>query len=290
MRYNKRKKQEKQEELTTDIVAVGDRVTFEINEDGNSLIRSVEPRRTVLSRTRPSARDRRQQDDREQVLIANPDQVIFVFSLKDPTPSIRKLDRFLVVAEINSLPAIIVVNKVDLGTLEEAKALFGPYEKIGYEVLYVSALNGEGVAQLQDRLAGKLSVLTGSSGVGKSSLLNKVQPGLGLKIGAISEATTKGMHTTRHTELVPLESGGYVADTPGIRGLAIFNVEPGELDAYFREIAPLVADCEFSDCTHIHEKRCGVLQGVKDGLVSAERYDSYLRLREEHEALDRSLY
>lgn len=290
MRYSKRKRQEKQEELTSDIVAVGDRVTFALNEDGTSTITSVEPRRSVLSRARPSARDRKQYEDREQVLIANPDQVIFVFSLKDPAPSLRKLDRFLVVAEINALPAIIVANKVDLGTIDEAQALFGLYEKIGYDVLYVSAQTGFNVDQLRDRLAGKLSVLTGSSGVGKSSLLNVVQPGLGLKVGEVSEATTKGKHTTRHTELVPLEAGGYVADTPGIRGLAIFNVEPGELDAYFREIAPLVADCEFSDCRHIHEKRCGVRQGIKDGLVSAERYESYLRLREEHELLDRSLY
>ena len=135
-------------------------------------------------------------------------------------------------------------------------------------------------------------MLTGSSGVGKSSLLNAVETNLGLKVGAVSEATTKGMHTTRHTELIPLqlEGGGYVADTPGIRGLALFDCEPDELDAYFVEIAPLVADCRFSDCKHIKEIGCAVLKAVKDGTVSPERHDSYLRLREEQTALQQTAY
>ncbi|MFW5941616.1 MAG: ribosome small subunit-dependent GTPase A, partial [Chloroflexota bacterium] len=137
---------------------------------------------------------------------------------------------------------------------------------------------------------GKLSVLAGSSGVGKSSLLNAMQPGLGLRVREVSEATEKGMHTTRHAELFPLEGGGYVADTPGIRGLALFDVEPQELDAYFREIAPLVPECQFSDCTHRHEPNCAVRAAVEDGTISRQRYESYLRLRDEHDALDEALY
>jgi ribosome biogenesis GTPase len=126
--------------------------------------------------------------------------------------------------------------------------------------------------------------------VGKTSLLNAVQPGLGLQVREVSQATDKGLHSTRHVELVPLEGGGFVADTPGIRALALYDLEPGELDAYFREIAPLVADCQFSDCTHSHERGCAVLAAVADGRVSASRYESYLRLREEHDLLDQEAY
>jgi ribosome biogenesis GTPase len=139
-------------------------------------------------------------------------------------------------------------------------------------------------------LQGKLSVLAGPSGAGKSSLLNAIQPGLGLQVRAVSAATEKGRHTTRFSELIPLADGGYVADTPGIRALALFDVEPTELDAYFREIAPLVEHCQFSDCTHTHEPNCAVKAAVAAGAVSEARYDSYLRLREEHESLEDEAY
>ncbi len=224
------------------------------------------------------------------MLVANPDQVVFVFAIKKPAPSLRKLDRFLVVAEMNQLPAIICVNKMDLTGIEKARSQFDVYEEIGYPVIYTSAITGEGVAELCACLQGKLSVFAGSSGVGKSSLLNAVEPGLGLKVLEVSKATGKGMHTTRHAQLFPLAMGGFVADTPGIRGLALFDVEPSELDAYFREIGPLVADCQFSDCSHQHEPGCAVRAAVEDGRVSPARYDSYLRLREEHEKLDRAAY
>ena len=173
---------------------------------------------------------------------------------------------------------------------EEARDLFRVYEAIGYPVIYTSVVTGEGVEALRETLRGKLSVLAGSSGVGKSSLLNAVQEGLGLRVKEVSEATGKGMHTTRHTELIPLEFGGYVADTPGIRGLALFDLEPTEVDAYFREIGPLVDQCAFSDCTHTHEPKCAVLAAVADGRVSPERYDSYLRLREEQKDLEDNKY
>ena len=274
----------------TNLVAVGDRVTVQVNADGSGSVQAVEERHSALSRTRVAAQDRSLRTDTEQVLVANPDQVVFVFSVASPAFSPRKLDRFLVVAEMNRLPAVICANKVDLVAPEEARDLFRIYEAIGYPVLYTSVVTGEGVDALRETLRGRLSVLAGSSGVGKSSLLNAVQEGLGLRVKEVSEATGKGMHTTRHTELIPLEIGGYVADTPGIRGLALFDLEPTEVDAYFREIGPLVAQCAFSDCTHTHEPHCAVLAAVADGRVSPERYDSYLRLREEQEELEDKRY
>lgn len=281
----------KKEKRGTDIVAVGDWVTVTLNPDGTGIIEAVEERHTALSRTRTSAERRRLSADREQVLVANPDQVVFVFSIKKPSPSLRKLDRFLVVAEMNDLPAVICVNKVDLvEELVEAREQFQVYESLGYPVIYSSAKTGHGIEELREALQGKISVLAGSSGVGKSSLLNAIQPGLGLQVRAVSEATEKGMHTTRHAEMFPLDIGGYVVDTPGIRGLAIFDLEPTELDAYFREIEPLVPLCQFSDCTHRHEPGCAVRAALEAGEIHPARYDSYLRLRDEHDLLDEELY
>jgi ribosome biogenesis GTPase len=280
----------KKDKQSTTLVAVGDQVTISINEDGGGVIETVAERRTALSRTRTAASTRSVLSDREQVLVANPDQVIFVFSIRHPSPSLRKLDRFLVVAEMNELPAVICVNKIDLADMATARQTFKDYQEIGYQLIFTSVKNGIGIDELRNCLQDKISVLTGSSGVGKSSLLNAIQPGLGLQVRTVSEATGKGLHTTRYAEMFPLDGGGYVADTPGIRALAIFDVEPGELDAYFREIAPLVAHCQFSDCSHRHEPNCAVKAAVAGGQVSPARYDSYLRLREEHELLDQAVY
>lgn len=282
----------KKERLDTDIATVGDWVTISRNLDGTGNIEAVAERHSVLSRSRPSGYNvRRLFVDREQVLVANPDQIVMVFSIKKPRPSLRKLDRFLVVAELNELPAIICVNKIDLlANSEEARNMFQVYEDIGYQVLYTSVKSGEGIDELAAALQEKISVLTGSSGVGKSSLLNAIQPGLGLSVSEVSQATEKGLHTTRHAEMFPLDAGGYVVDTPGIRGLALFDVEPEELDAYFREIAPLVSLCQFSDCTHRHEPGCAVRVALGDGRLSPARYDSYLRLRDEHEDLEERQY
>jgi ribosome biogenesis GTPase len=280
----------KRERRDTALVAVGDRVTITVDSDGNGQIESVEERKRVLSRARPAPEKRSIRADQEQVLVANPDQVILVFSIRQPRPSLRKLDRFLVVAEMNNLPAVICVNKIDLVEPSEAQTLFRPYKEIGYTVLYSSAKRGDGIDELRAFLKDKISVMTGSSGVGKTSLLNAIQPGLGGRVKEVSSATEKGVHTTRHVELVPLDVGGYVADTPGIRSLAVFDLEPDELDGYFREIAPLVAECQFSDCTHRHEPNCAVRAALADGRISPERYDSYLRLREEHELLEQNAY
>ncbi|MFT5195749.1 MAG: ribosome biogenesis GTPase [Cellvibrionaceae bacterium] len=276
----------KRERSLTDIVALGDRVTFTYNpNEENGLIETVKERVNALSRSRPSAHNRSWKTDKEQVLVANVDQVVFVFSLKKPTTSLRKLDRLLVGTEQQNIPAVICVNKIDLGTIEEGKVQFGLYKKIGYDVVYTSTTSNEGVQELRDLLKDRVSVFAGSSGVGKSSLLNAIQPKLGLRTNNVSDATGKGLHTTRYGELFPLNFGGWVADTPGIRGWALYDIEPKELDAYFREIEPFVSQCQFSDCSHNNDPGCAVQQAVADGHISAERFDSYHRLREEHENL-----
>jgi ribosome biogenesis GTPase len=223
--------------------------------------------------------------EREQVIVANPDQAFFVFSCAEPSPNLRMLDRLLVGSEIQHIPAIVCANKTDLVTRREAPALFGIYEKIGYPVLYASALKERGIRKLRRQLKGRISVLVGPSGTGKTSLLNAVQPGLGLRVREVSQATSKGRHTTVVPQLFPLDAGGWVADTPGIRALALFDVDPEELDAYFPDIAPLVTHCRFSDCTHAVEPGCAVMQAVEEGRVSWHRYESYVRLREEHQKL-----
>jgi len=184
-----------------------------------------------------------------------------------------------VIAERQNLPAIIVANKVDLVGLEAAQALFAHYEPLGYDLIYASAKTGLGVEDIRDRLIGKISVFAGPSGVGKSSLLNAIQPGLGLASRTISQATSKGRHTTVVRELFPLENGGYVADTPGLKALALWDIEPEEIDAYFPELRNRVKECQFSDCTHVHEPGCAVLEAVEAGQIHPDRYQSYLRMR-----------
>jgi len=261
-----------QERLETDVIAAGDRVRIELQENGKATIEEVEERKRVLSRKAPGR-------EREQVIVANPDQVILVFACAEPDPNFRMLDRLLVATEREAIPTLICANKVDLVELRSARAEFGEYENLNYPVHYTSAKTGRGVRKLCKALKGKLSVFAGPSGAGKSSLLNAIQPGLGLRIGAISASSGKGKHTTVAPELVPLKQGGYVADTPGIKSLALWDIEPEELDAYFREIAPLVETCEFSDCTHVHEPGCAVMEALQRGDISPERYESYLRMR-----------
>jgi ribosome biogenesis GTPase len=257
-----------------DIAAVGDRVQVSSQPDGTGSIESVEPRRSSLVRLDP-----RPQGVYQQVILANPDQAVFVFACARPTPRLRMLDRFLVIAEKQGLPAVIIANKIDLVGREQAEKMFGFYPPIGYPVIYACANTGQGVEELRERLTGKVSALAGPSGVGKSSLLNAVQPGLGLAVREISEAFHKGRHTTSVRQLFPLVGGGYVADTPGIRSLALWDTEPEELDGYFPELAPLVAACQFNDCNHKTEPGCAVRAAVEAGRVHPQRYDSYLRLR-----------
>ena len=255
-----------------DLAAVGDRVRITRLADGSGVIEDVEPRVRAIVRLDP-----RPQGVYQQILLANCDQAVFVFACAHPNPKLRMLDRFLVIAEKQKIPSIIVANKIDL--VDEPRDIFGLYESIGYRVIYTSAQTSVGVDELRAALASKLSALAGPSGAGKSSLLNALQPGLGLAVNEISEAMGKGKHTTVSRQLHPLAEGGYVADTPGWKSLALWDTEPEEIDAYFPELAPLVAECQFSDCTHIHEPGCAVLAALKDGKIYPERYDSYLRLR-----------
>ena len=264
----------KQGEVEGDIVAIGDRVSITPHDDGTGMIDVVHERATEISRVRTGIKR-----EFRQILLANPDQIVIVFACAEPEPHTRMLDRFLVIAEKQQIRALIVANKVDLLSQKNAEDIFGIYEELGYSVFYTSAQTGKGVGSLSEALMGKISALVGPSGVGKSSLLNAIQPELGLRVRAVSEATSKGRHTTQVRELFPLDMGGYVADTPGIRTLALWDTEPEELDAYFVELRDLVADCQFSDCTHTHEPDCAVRKAVEEGKISPERYASYLRMR-----------
>lgn len=239
------------------------------------MIETIEERQHALIRLDPRPRGIYQ-----QVILANLDQVIFVFACAQPTPRMRMLDRFLVIAEKQHIPAIIVANKIDLVEKNQAEDLFGHYPKLGYPVIYTSASQNLGVDNLRQLLTGKISALAGPSGVGKSSLLNAVQSGLGLEVREISSYMGKGQHTTNFRQLIPLQAGGYVGDTPGLKSLALWDTEPEELDGYFPEIAPLVSQCKFNDCTHQpNAKACAVRKAVEAGQVHPERYDSYVRLR-----------
>lgn len=257
-----------------DIAAVGDRVTFVLESDGTGSIAEILPRKSEIVRLDP-----RPQGEYRQILLANPDQAVFVFACANPEPRMRMLDRFLVIAEKQAVPALIVANKVDITGLQAARDKFGFYPELGYPVIYTSASQGLGVMELKAALQGKLSALAGPSGVGKSSLMNAIQPGLGLAVGEISTFNDKGKHTTNFRQLHPLAGGGWVADAPGWKSLALWDTRPEEIDGYFPELAALVQDCQFSDCSHIHEPGCAVLAAVSDGRVRPARYDSYLRLK-----------
>ena len=264
----------KQGPRTGDLAAIGDHVLITVLEDGSGMIEKIEERKQAIVRLDP-----RPQGEYQQILLANADQAVFVFACAHPEPKLRMLDRFLVIAEKQEIPAVIVANKVDLIGSEGATELFGLYPQLGYPVIYTSAKTEQGVEDLRSALASKISALAGPSGVGKSSLLNAMQPGLGLEVDEVSKALDKGVHTTVVRQMFPLAGGGYVADTPGWKSLALWDTEPEEIDGYFPELRERVAYCKFSDCTHIHEPGCAVLTAMERGEVHPERYDSYLRLR-----------
>jgi ribosome biogenesis GTPase len=264
-----------------DIVAVGDWVKISVLPDGSGIIEEVEPRRRLLSRIAPTPRG-----EYQQIIIANPDQAVFIFACAKPELRPGMLDRFLVVAEKQQIPILIIANKVDLVSHSQAEALFSHYEILGYSLIYSSAKTGAGISALADRLKEKISVFVGPSGVGKSSLLNAIQPGLGLAVRAVSDSTEKGRHTTVVRQLFPLPSGGYVADTPGLKAMALWDIRAEELDGYFPELRNLVDRCQFSDCTHTHEPGCAVLAALKKGKIHPGRYASYVRMRSSQDEYD----
>lgn len=257
------------------LVAVGDHVWVRPNGAEKGLIERVDERTRVLSRQRPGVNALA-----EDVILANPDQAMVVFAVADPEPHTRMLDRFLVVAEFNELPTVICVNKVDLTGIEAARAIFGLYETIGYDVIYTSAERGEGIDALRSLLTDRITVVTGPSGVGKSRLINQIDPRLTLQVGDLRDFQQKGKHTTRTSQLfrMPFGDNTYIADTPGIRELGLYDIDPIDLQFYFVEMQEYLHDCYYSGCTHDHEPACAVRAAVEAGKIDAERYESYLKL------------
>lgn len=274
-----------EEAQSSDIAAIGDRVLIQILTDGTGTIESVFERTSVLSRAmRTEGKRGAGEAEREQIIIANADQALFVFAAAQPSPNLKMLDRFLVAGEKSDIGRLmIVVNKMDLEDNSVTKARFAPYEKMGYHVIYTSALDDVGVDDVKALLKDHLSVFTGPSGVGKTSLLNRVQPGLGRTVKAVSQRRSEGMHTTRDSVLINLDMGGHLADTPGMRSLTLYDIEPEELDGYYRDIAPFVSQCKFNDCSHQNKAGCAVHAAMDAGMISRTRYQSYVQLREELE-------
>jgi ribosome biogenesis GTPase len=262
---------------TVDPVAVGDQVRFLDTLDGSGLIIEVLPRRNRLSRINPGTKRL------EQVVVANLDQVVPIFSAAQPEPKWNLLDRYLASAESLGLASMICITKMDLldgdmQLLEEVET----YRKIGYPVTLTSVASGLGLDDLKVALQGRLSVFIGKSGVGKTSLLNALQPGLGLHVNEVSQATEKGKHTTTNLAMFPLDIGGSVVDTPGMREFGLWDVNEDDLASLFPEMRPMVGTCRFGlDCTHTHEPGCAIRNAVDKTQISERRYQSYLRLREE---------
>lgn len=257
-------------------VVVGDRVVLDPGDAaGTHGIAAVLERRSLLARRVPEGRGLRP-------VVANPDQVVVVSASRDPVPIPQLLDRLLVVAEANHLPARVVLNKIDLAPAMELAERF---RKAGYPVHLTSARTGEGVDELRAALAGKASVVTGPSGVGKSSLLNALEPGLKLRTGAISRRVRRGAHTTVGAVMVPFGEGGFLVDTPGFSEVGLWGLEVGELAHCFPEFRPLAEKCRFPDCSHVHEPGCAVLAAVEQGEVAADRHASYRALRDELEEM-----
>lgn len=264
----------------TDPVAIGDHVRFTDAGPGRGMIVEVLPRRSRFSRPAPVPGRR----VFEQVIVSNPDQIVPIFAVANPTPHWGLLDRYLVAAEAAGLPSLIVITKLDLAWKNrELEQDLETYRRIGYPVLQVCSATGEGIEELTSALRGKTSVLIGKSGVGKTSLLNAIQPGLGLRVKAVSAGEQgKGRHTTTHYEMFPLAFGGALVDTPGMREFGLWDVSTDELASLFPEMADHVGRCKFGlSCQHDREPGCAIRKAVMAGTVSPYRYQSYMKLREE---------
>ena len=260
-------------------LTVGDEVVIEreTTAEGGWAISEILPRRSQLARRMPGA------GRGERIVAANVDQVVVVFAAANPEPHVRMLDRFLVIAEGNGLDARVVINKIELVNRTETEARFDDYTRAGYAVHFTSVKERVGLDDLHTALAGRTSVLSGPSGVGKSSLMNSMYPGLNLRVGEISESVNKGRHTTVGAIAHPLPDGGYVVDTPGLREVGMWGMPSEHLDACFPELRPYLGTCRFNDCTHSTEPGCAVREAVERGDVSRARYESFAKLRAEME-------
>lgn len=257
-----------------DPVAIGDLVRFVDNSDGTGMIVEVLPRKSKLVRRAAGSKPL------EQVIVANVDQVVAIVAAAKPTPKWDLLDRYLVAAESLGLSARICITKLDLVAPDQLAEEVQTYQQIGYPVMLTSTVTGAGVEAFKQALKGRISVFAGKSGVGKTSLLNTIQPGLGLRVNEVSQHTGKGKHTTSHLEMFGLDGGGGVIDTPGMREFGLWNVTSADLASLFPEMRPYAGTCRFGvSCSHVHEPNCAIKEAVAAGKITPRRYQSYLKIR-----------
>ncbi len=259
---------------STNPVAVGDRVEIVTNPEGTAMITEIQDRRNYIVRRSQNL------SKQSHIIAANVDQALLLVTVNRPQTSTTFIDRFLASAEAYRVPVVLIFNKTDLLSDEERhyqQMLVTLYETVGYECRQLSAATGDGVEALRPLLCGRVTLLSGNSGVGKSTLINRLVPGLNLRTAEISDAHNTGQHTTTFSEMIPIE-GGWLIDTPGIKGFGTFDIEPEELTSYFREIFHFAKDCRFSNCTHTHEPGCAVLRALEDHYIAQSRYQSYLSM------------